>query len=263
MCFQMDIHLWWYLRAIGIFFLFNLAALIGVLIFHRKKWNVDVTQFRHYTSLVFQICGVVYALFLGFIVWDVWERFYDVKRTIQNEAKYLVDLYQDSSVLGEEFYKSMREKSVSYLNHVIEKEWPNMEKADSFIEGDLIVDEIWALYYAYTPQTEKQAIWFTESLRKLDEFTDARLTRIFNNANSVGHLRWILLIGGGLFLISIPCFFKIELLFFKFFLVFFLANIIAFLLFIVFSLDHPFTGHVEIDTQPLDYALRIIKGRQS
>lgn len=117
----MDIHLWWCLRAIGIFFLFNLAALIGVLIFHRKKWNIDVTQFRHYTSLVFQICGVVYALFLGFIVWDAWERFYDVKRTIQNEAKYLVDLYQDSSVLGEEFYKSMREKSVSYLNHVIEK----------------------------------------------------------------------------------------------------------------------------------------------
>lgn len=61
---------WWYFRAIALFVLFNSVALVGVLLFRRSKWNVTVTRAHHYTSLIFQICGVIYALFVGFIVWD-------------------------------------------------------------------------------------------------------------------------------------------------------------------------------------------------
>jgi len=254
-----DLDFWWYVKAFGIFVLFNLAALIGVLLFHRKQWHVDVMQFRHYTSLVFQTCGIIYALFLGFIVWDVWERFYEVKRTSQDEAKYLVDLSRDATVFGKETEDHLQSKFEAYLKHVIHVEWPHMEHPGAFEKGDEMVHGIWKAYYAIDPKGEKESIWYTESLRKLNEFTDARLTRIFNHSNSVGVLRWILLLVGGLFLISMPCFFKIDILFFKLFLVFFLANIIAFMLFIVFSLDHPFTGYVEIETQPLEYALQTIK----
>lgn len=188
-----------------------------------------------------------------------WERFYKVKYTTQDEAQYLVDIYQDASALGHDMQATLQPVFVDYLNQVIDQEWPNMEKMSIFEKGDALVDTIWNLYYTYTPTTPKQTIWYTETIRKLDKFALARLTRIFNNANSVGNLRWILLIGGGLFLLSIPCFFKIDLLFFKFFLVFFLANIIAFLLFIIFSLDHPFTGHVEITPQALVYARQAIQ----
>ncbi len=255
----MDINTWWYLRAYAIFVLFNLAALVSVFIFHKKKWRIDLTNFHHYTSLVFQICGIVYAFFLSFIVWDVWERFYDVKRTIQEESKDLVDLYRDTSVFGEPAEKNMQTKLREYLIQVVTYEWRHMEVPGAFVRGDELIDEIWDTYYAYTPQTSKESIWYGESIRKLDSFTKARLTRIFNNSSSVGNMRWALLIVGGLFLVSMPCFFKIDLLFYKLLLTLFLANIIAFLLFVVFSLDHPFTGHVEIDAQPLKYALKTIR----
>lgn len=255
----MDLDLFWYIRAFGIFFLFNLAALIGVFLFHKRQLHVDLTQFRHYTSLVFQTCGIVYALFLGFIVWDVWERFYAVKNTTENEAKDIVDLARDSAIFGAEASTVIKDKFIAYIKQVKDIEWLHMEKEGIFEKGNALVNEIWEAYYAYTPKTKKEEIWYQESLRKLNDFSDARLTRIFNNSNSVGPLRWILLIAGGLFLISMPCFFRIEVLFVKLFLVFFLANIIAFLLFIVFSLDHPFTGYVEIEPIPLEYALKVIQ----
>ncbi|MCH9627756.1 MAG: hypothetical protein S4CHLAM2_13990 [Chlamydiales bacterium] len=255
----MDLNTWWYFRAFAIFVLFNFVAVGSVLLFHKKKWHVDPTQFRHYTSLIFQICGIIYALFLSFIVWDVWERFYDVKRTIQTESKNLVDLYRDSTVFEPEMEEAIQAKLKQYLAQAIYQEWPKMEWPGALERGDDLVHEIWQVYYNYTPKTEKDKIWYTESILKLNEFSKARLTRIFNNSSSVGILRWVLLIVGGLFLTSIPCFFKIDLLFFKLLLVLFLANIIAFLLFMVFSLDHPFTGYVEIDTHPFEYAQEIIQ----
>ena len=255
----MDVDTWWYLRAYGIFVLFNLAALISVFAFHKKVWRIDLTTFRHYTTLVFQLCGIVYAFFLSFIVWDVWERYYDVKSTIQNESKALVDLYRDTTVFSEPSRTEIQAKLRQYLLQVVEYEWLNMEKPGAFEKGDALINEIWDAYYTYTPVTDKEQIWYTESLSKLNDFTNARLMRIFNNTSSVGTLRWVLLIVGGLFLISIPCFCKIDLLVFKLLLMLFFANIIAFLLFIVFSLDHPFTGVVEIDALPLEYALRTIK----
>ena len=255
---SMDIDTWWYIRACAIFILFNSVAVFSVLIFYKKEWRVDLIQFRHYFCLVFQVCGIVYALFLSFIVWDVWERFYDVKRMIQDESKYLVDIYRDSVIFGEkgELIKTELEK---YLDHVIQFEWQHMEEPEALKKGDIMIKTIWKTYYDYTPVTEKERIGYAESLGKMNEFTNARLTRIFNNSSSVGVLRWILLIGGGLFLVSMPCFFKIELLFFSFFLALFLANIIAFMLFIIFSLDHPFVGYVEIGPQPMEYALDTIK----
>lgn len=255
----MDLDTWWYFRAFAIFVLFNFVAVGSVLLFHKKKWHVDPTQFRHYTSLIFQICGIIYALFLSFIVWDVWERFYDVKRTIQNESKYLVDLSRDATVFDPEMEDPLQEKIKEYLAHAINNEWPKMEQPGALLDGDRMVHEIWQLYYTYTPVTEKERIWYSESIERLNAFTNARLTRIFNNTSSVGPLRWTLLLLGGLFLTSIPCFFKIDFLFFKLLLVLFLANIIAFLLFMIFSLDHPFTGYVEIDPSPFHYALETIK----
>lgn len=250
--------IWWYIKACAIFILFNAVAIFSVLIFHKKRWRVSLAKFSRYTALVFQVCGIVYALFLSFIVWDVWERFYDVKRMIQNESKYLVDIHRNSELFGEEG-KAIQTELEKYLNHVIQFEWRHMEESEALKEGDLMIDNIWKIFYAYTPVTEKERIWYTESLAKMNEFTNARLTRIFNNSSSVGYLRWILLIVGGLFLISMPCFFQIDLLFFKFFLTFFLANIIAFMLFIIFSLDHPFIGYVEIGPEPMQYAFDAIQ----
>jgi len=254
---SMDADTWWYIRACAIFIFFNIVAVSSVLISYKKEWRVDLIKFRHYFSLVFQICGIIYALFLGFIVWDVWERFYDVKKMIQNESKYLVDIYRDSVIYGEKG-ALIRTEVEKYLDHVIQFEWRHMEDSEALKKGDLMINNIWNTYYAYTPVTEKEGIWYAESLRKMNEFTNARLTRIFNNSSSVGLLRWILLIGGGIFLVSVPCFFKVELLFFSFFLAFFLANIIAFMLLIIFSLDHPFVGYVEIAPKPMEYALDTI-----
>lgn len=255
----MNLYAWWLLSAIGIFILFNGVALLAVVLFPRKKWNIEAVQGFHYISLVFQICGVIYALFVGFIVWDVWERFYAVKHNVQEEAEYLLDIYQDSSVFGKEIQAKLKSQFLNYLNQVIQHEWPNMEIPGIFAKGNAMVDGIWETYYDYTPASRKQEIWYQESITKLDRFSLARLTRIFNNANSVGVFRWCLLIGGGLFLMSIPCFFKVKLFFIKYFLIFFLANMISFLLFIIFSLDHPFIGKVEIDHQPFTYVRKIIE----
>ncbi|MFZ0565590.1 MAG: hypothetical protein WAM28_05340 [Chlamydiales bacterium] len=254
----MDVNTLWYLKAYLLFVLFNVSALVSVLIFHKKQWRIDLTQYRHYTSLIFQICGIIYALFLSFIVWDVWERYYDVKRMIQDEATYIVDLYRDSTNFGDQG-DQIRTEIEEYVYHVIKSEWRHMEAPGALRKGDQLINGIWRTYYDFTPTTEKETIWYSESIRKLNELTNARLTRIFNNSNSVGLLRWILLIGGGLFLVSMPCFFKVDLLFFKIFLAFFLANIIAFMLFIIFSLDHPFTGYVEIHSTAFNYTLETIQ----
>ena len=254
----MDLHLRWYLAAIGIFVLFNAVAFLGVIFFPREKWNIKSIGIE-YTSLIFQICGVIYALFVGFIVWDVWERFYAVKQNVRTEAEYALRIFQDASVFGKPMQDELKTQLTTYLKHVSEVEWPKMEVPGVFIEGNSMVDAIQGTFYNYTPATRKQEIWYENVILKLDKLSVARLNRILNNSNSVGALRWCLLIGGGLFLLLIPCFFWTKSFFLRAFLVLFLANIISFLLFVIFSLDHPFIGYVEIGDHPIQEVLKMIK----
>ena len=134
-----------------------------------------------------------------------------------------------------------------------------MRPSQTFSEGGNYVTDIWNAYYAYTPTTDKERIWYSESLDKLSAFSNARMTRIFNAQNSVGASRWALLLFGGIILIAIPCFFRVEYLVYKLILTLFLANLVAFMLFITHSLDHPFSGQQKIDSFPYEYALEVTK----
>ncbi len=242
----------------GFFVLFTLVG-IGVVWFsHRKKWTIDLTVYRHYTALIFNLSGIIYALFLGFITWDVWERYYDAKKTVQDEAHYLVELYRDSYVFQTDSDDFVREKIRAYLAYVIDKEWSHSPLELSFRTGSLYESEIWQAYYNLTPLGPKEEAWYASSIDKLNAFSGARMLRIFNLDNSVGGLRWTLLIAGGLILVTIPCFFRVDPLVLKLILTLFLANIIAFMLFIIYSLDNPFRDPVEIDEFPFKHAEQVI-----
>ncbi|MGE3954545.1 MAG: DUF4239 domain-containing protein [Parachlamydiales bacterium] len=247
------------LVAIGIFLLFNLVAIASVAFSHYKKWRIDLTQYRHYTATVFNICGVVYALFLGFIIWDVWERYYDMKKLVHEEAAALTNLARDVTVLPEQGEEGVQGAIRAYLSEMAHIDWRELEHKSNLSRRDALVNKIWEAYYAYSPTTPEETIWYTAGIEQLNHFSQARSNRLFEGESTVGPLRWALLIFGGLVLISIPCFFRVEYFTFKLILTLFLANIVAFMLFITYSLDHPFSGYRRIDSYPFQYALKVIQ----
>lgn len=240
--------------ALIFFVILNLVAIGSVLFSHHKKWRVDLTRYRHYTALIFNVCGITYALFLGFVIWDVWERHFDVKQTIQEEGKYLIDLYRNAKVFPQKEESAIQDALKAYMQYMVDVEWH-----ESLKEGDHYINAIWDAYYDYVPENDYERIWYTESLDKLSELTNTRMTRLFNRTSSVGPLRWILLILGAIVLVMIPCFFKVDYFVFKLVLTLFLANIIAFMLFIIYSLDHPFSGFERLKWEPYEYALESVE----
>jgi Protein of unknown function (DUF4239) len=245
-----------FLVALSIFVGLNAVAVGSVLFSQWKRWQVDLTEYRHYTTVIFNVCGVVYALYLGFVIWDVWDSFDQVRKTVYQEAGTLTSLYRDSVVFGD---SSRIHKAIhDYLEHVVEQEWGLMGQRKEFEASDVLVEDIWQAYYAYDPQGPKERIWYAEALDKLNVLSQARMGRMFATRSGVGPLQWFLLLLGGAVLVSIPCFFRVELLAFKLVLTLFLANIVAFMLFITYSLDHPFRGYGRISSYPFEYALQVL-----
>jgi hypothetical protein len=67
---------------------------------------------------------------------------------------------------------------------------------------------------------------------------------------------WPVLIIGGVLLIGFTYFFRMDNLWLQAAMTAVLAVLIAGVLFLIFSLDHPFTGPVQVDREPFRHALQ-------
>ncbi|MCM8760715.1 MAG: DUF4239 domain-containing protein [Candidatus Omnitrophica bacterium] len=171
----------------------------------------------------------------------------------KKEANCLADLYRNSEAFGASFRDEVKNLSVGYARAVTGDEWKHMARGGSSALAQAAFNKLFFAYMAYSPSTERERIFFTESIRKLNDLSELRRTRL-SEARAGIHpvLRFVLLVGA-LATIIFTFFFGSENPKAQVLMTMLLAIVISLVLYTIMMFDYPFTGDVNISPETFNH----------
>ena len=218
----------------------------------RKHFSVKELQKSHdVVGFTFSIVGVLYSVILGFTVISAQTRYSAVQETIHSEAIILAELYQDAAFFPQVEQTAIRTALRNYVNHVITEEWESTANRKPNPKTRIYLREIWNSYTNIILKDEKTNVWYTESISKLNSFTNARLARQFNAFEHLGSMMWSLLVIGAFITVGFMFLFGLENWRSHMLMTAILAGYLSFMLYLVYSLDNVFTGAQRIQPSAL------------
>jgi hypothetical protein len=214
----------------------------------RLNINNEVAGFK------FAVVGVIYAVLLAFAVIVVWGRFSDAEMTVVREAGSAATLYRLAS--GPEPEEVATRVALGrYLRLAIDKDWPQMSVESESSDVTVALNDIYAAALLVAQKGTRPYPVIAEMFTQLDSVTEARRSRLHLAAGIVPVVLWQVLIVGGLLTVGFSYFFGSENLRAQVVMTGILATIVFMSLFVIVSIDHPFTGPVHVDSKPLQLVL--------
>jgi Protein of unknown function (DUF4239) len=236
----MSIAWLWGILLVGM--LVGLAVAGNLLV--RRRFTVEVLKLNNEVAgFIYGVIGVLYAVLLGFTAIIVWERFDNAQAGVDQEANALADLYRNAQVFPEDVRSELETHLRAYATLVAEKEWAAMAEQRPSPETWEAYNRLWRTYHLFEPQTDRDKIWYAQSLTKLNELGDLRRLRLLSS-RSVGipDVIWVALLGAGVITIGFSFLFGTRSAKAQALMTSSLAMTIALVLFSIMALEQPFAG---------------------
>ena len=230
---------------VAVFIILSVGGLLLVRQFvphQRLKVHNDVA------GSIFGTLGMAYTVLLAFVVVIVWQNFDKSNLNVQREANCLADLYRDSISFPEKFRGEAQALIGEYADAVINEEWNMLARGGESPKAQELLKRMWARYSSYEPKTENEKIFFTESVRNLNEAGELRRLRLMDSRTGIHPMLWAILLIGGVATIGFTFFFGSENLWAQIMMASTLAMVVGLILFIILLLDFPFTGALSISS---------------
>lgn len=209
----------------------------------RKIFSVkELEKFKDVTGIYVSMIGVLYGVFLAFIVIAIWENYDRVKNNIDKEADALGNMYRDAKGFPAGTKFSIDSCVGKYVSFVVEKEWPLLGHNKENKEAMDARAKLQNLVIGIKPQTLGEQVIYTEMISNLNDLTVARRMRVNAANDELPGMLWVILIGGGVLLIFYIACFYVENQKFHLWLAFGVSGLIAILLFVALELNYPFAG---------------------
>lgn len=232
----------------------------ALLVFLRRRLPAEALKRHHdVAGFVLSVVGVLYSVLLGFMVVNTQNRYDSVLLAMNEEASCLGDLYRDGAIFKPQETEALHAAIVNYINYVIQEEWPALASNKASYDNLKTSNDLWAALYAITPVTDKENIWYSQAIRKMNEFVTARLKRVLNLDQHIGPMMWTLLLAGAGITIGFMFFFSLDNLYAHMLILAVLSGYTNFLLYLVYCLDHVFGGPLALAPNALIHLLDRIK----
>jgi hypothetical protein len=227
------------------------VAIGGLLVVRRIVPPATLESHQDVASYIFAVVAVLYAVLLAFVVIAVWEEFEDAEADATREASALWLLYEDAKLLGGPG-DAATDAVVDYVRSVVDEEWPAMETRQAEAPAtDLALETLWDRYSALTPQDDAANAFYEEGVERLHEVSELRRTRIFISRGGLPGSLWSVLIVGALLCIAFTYFFGVRNVAAQVLMVSALGAMIGLVLFLILSLELPFTGDLRVGPDAL------------
>ena len=230
-------------------------AIIGLVIVRRLVPHHILKAHNEMAGPIFEGIAMVYAVLLAFVVVVSWQNFDKTILHVEMEANCLVDIYRGADAFPNPFKDDIKALIKNYSDTVINEEWKMLARGEESVNARMILRNIWASYAGYEPATEREKLFFAESLHKLGELRELRRFRIVDSRMGIEPMLWFVLIAGGMTTISFTFFFGSDNLYAHVVMASALAVIVSLILFMILSFDFPFTGSVTIPPETFQQIL--------
>ena len=243
---------------IGTSMLLSMAGLLAV----RRYADVDWLKRHHeIASYFFLMIGTLYAVLIAFAIYVVWSASKEAGANLEHEATEVGDLSRLSTAMPDPLRRKITPALMEYLNAVVEDEFPGMEQGRDSQRTWTAVQNLWDVYGAIQPETPRLQIYFTESLKHLTRLSDYRRTRLFASRGTVPATLWYLLLSGAVLLVFFTYFVGHESAWAQAAMTAALTGVLTFSLFLVWSLDSPYSGVASVTPHPFKLELDHVAAR--
>jgi hypothetical protein len=201
------------------------------------------------------VVGLVYGALLGFTVVVGWQQFLSAEVNVSNEAAALTTLYRQTVAMPQPVQLQLREELRKYAGALQGPEWGKQEFGSIGNAGRAALTEMYRIAGRSQPNAESSPI-NQQFLSELTVLAADRSTRILDAKPRIPALLWCSLIFGGILLIVLTSFMRLESKRGHVVLVSSVTVLLGLLLYVVFALDHPF-GPAGVTPQPFSHAVEV------
>ncbi len=239
-----------------------ISALIGAGMVQLLRRLLDPQMLHAHNDLIgfiYQMVGVVYAVMLAFAIFIVWEQFDTTSTAVEQEANALVSLYDLARALPNDAGAQLKGDVKNYARVVSQDEWQQMALAHASNESAVALAQLTRFEREFFPSTDRETILYDQAVGHIEELNSFRRLRLQASRGQIPQPMWVLLIGGGLFMLAFTALFGADNARLHTALTAALAAALGFTLFIILALDTPYTGSFKITADPFQNALNMFQ----
>jgi hypothetical protein len=153
------------------------------------------------------IIGTTYAVILGFMLYTVWTDFVAANLNVDLEANALRNVYRLADGLPEQQRTQLVTQTRSYVDAVIDQDWPEMKRGRIPERSNEINQAMWKTLMSVKSATPSEIIAEDHAISELSALTEHRHTRLLQSKYRLPAIFWsVLLIGGFLTIASASMF---------------------------------------------------------
>jgi len=249
---------------IGISFLIvsaitTFVALAG-LHFVRRKYSTEVLKENHeVAAIIFNAFGLFYGVIMAFVVFVTWSGYDDATKNLQMEANEADDLFHITKAFPDPAGTMIRQGLMDYTASVYNDELKRMSEGEITLHSNRAMARLVTVFYQIDEKSVPNRELYAESLQRLNNLAQHRRLRIFAGNNTVPPVIWLVLLVGGVITVSYTYFFGMKNIRAQYLIAASLTVTITMILFLIYVLDHPFTGSSKVSAQPLKDVMDIMQ----
>jgi hypothetical protein len=235
---------------------FALAGLYLV----RRKYPAEVLKENHeVAAIIFNAFGLFYGVLLAFVVFVTWSGYDDATKNLQLEATEAADIFHITQVFPDPSRKMLRETLLDYVTSVYTDELKRMSQGEISLHSNQAMVKLIGVFYQIDEKSVANREIYAEALKRLNNLAAYRRLRIFAGNDTVPAVVWLVLLIGSVISISYTYFFGMKNIRAQYLIAGSLTVTITMILFLIYVLDHPFTGPSKVSAQPLKQVIEIIQ----
>ncbi|MBP9090071.1 DUF4239 domain-containing protein [bacterium] len=245
--------------AIGLFatILIVGVSILGLLGARRWMKAIDLKTQHDISDPYSQFVAMLFAVLLGFMVADAMQRFGDAKKTVQQEASALGNVYRLAEGLENSQRDKIRTLCKNYATEVVNDEWPKLTTKQDSPRAWTVYKQLWTACTTYEPVTQRQSNAQQLLLSAMESVGDNRRMRVEALHSGLPTELWLVLILGGASTIVFTYFFGVDNLKIQLVMVGIVSLVICLNLFLLVTYDDPFSGDVMVTPTAFETQLRL------
>jgi hypothetical protein len=215
----------------------------------RRIWPHPSFKENHdLVGFTYSVYGLIYGVFLAFIIIVGWQRFAETEQIIMHESTVLSDVWRDSLAFPPAFRDNIHKDLIEYTQSVVDDEWPAMAaRGQTHSNTQAVYERLWALTYHLKPETKIQEAYLTEFLARMNELGSARRLRILHSRMEINGVLWVVLLIGAAPTLAYPLLFSSKHAWVQVAIMGSIMVLVMLGLLVTASLQYPFTGEVGIE----------------
>jgi len=175
------------------------------------------------------------------------------------EANEADDLFHITKAFPDPAGTMIRQGLMDYTASVYKDELKRMSEGDVSLHSNRAMARLLTVFYEIDEKSVPNRELYAESLQRLDNLAQHRRLRIFAGNNTVPPVIWLVLLVGGVITVSYTYFFGMKNIKTQYMLTATLTVTITLILFLIYVLDHPFTGTSKVSVEPLKQVMEILQ----